>query len=155
MIEEHNELNVINLLSFRATLTQAEIQGKMKNAEKFINDNHLTIVGPKISTTYSVTQGIVPTMDLEILIPIDNAFKETVEYKFKSEFKLINALKSVHKGNPSGFNNTVMELQKYIKDKNLMPITSLYTVNVHEVNDSEDTDKFHTELYVSINPNIL
>ena len=154
MIEEHQEFHANNLLSFRASLTQAEMQKEMQNLEKFINDNNLTIVGPKISTTYSVSQGMVPTMDLEILVPIDKQFKETKEYKFKSELKLVNALKSVHKGNPQGFNNTVIELQKYIQDKKLMPITSLYTVNVHEVKSPEDMDNFNAELYISINPNI-
>ena len=155
MIEEHKEFNVNNLLSFRSSLTQDEIQNEMQNVEKFINDNNLTIVGPKISTTYSVTQGIVPTMDIEILIPIDTDFLETESYKFKPELKLINALKSVHKGNPQGFNHTVMELQKYIQDKKLITITSLYTVNISEVKNQDDIDKFHAELYVSVNPNIL
>ena len=155
MIEEHKEFNVNNLLSFRASLTQDEMQKEMQNLEKFINDNNLTVVGSKINTTYSVTQGIVPTMDIEMLIPIDKEFQETEEYKFKFELKLINALKSVHKGNPQGFNDTVMEIQKYTQDKKLMPITSLYTVNIHEVKRPDDMDKFHAELYVSINPNIF
>ena len=90
-----------------------------------------------------------------MLIPIDKEFQETEKYKFKPELKLINALKSVHKGNPQGFNDTVMEIQKYIQDKKLMPITSLYTVNIHEVKRPDDMDKFHAELYVSINPNIF
>lgn len=151
MIEEHKELNINNLLSFRASLTQDEMQ----NLEKFINDNNLTIVGPNVSTTYSVTQGIVPTMDIEILIPIDKEFQETESYKFKSELKLINALKSVHKGNPQGFNHTVIEIQKYIQDKKLISITSLYIVNIFEVKNPEDMDNFHAELYISINPNIF
>lgn len=155
MIQERNEFNINNLLSFRASLTQAEMETEMQNLEKFVNDNNLTIVGPKISTTYSVTQGIVPTMDIEILVPIDKYFQETESYKFKSELKLVNALKSVHKGNPQGFNDTVIEIQKYIQDNKLMSITSLYVVNVFEVKNSEDMDKFHAELYVSINPNIL
>jgi len=74
MIEEHQEFHANNLLSFRASLTQAEMQKEMQNLEKFINDNNLTIVGPKISTTYSVSQGIVPTMDLEILVPISSLY---------------------------------------------------------------------------------
>ena len=155
MIEEHKEFNINNLLSFRASLTQDEMQKEMQNLEKFINDNNITIVGSKINTTYSVTQGIVPTMDIEMLIPIDKEFQETEKYKFKPELKLINALKSVHKGNPQGFNDTVIEIQKYIQDNKLMSITSLYIVNVFEVKNQEDMDKFHAELYISINPNIL
>lgn len=94
-------------------------------------------------------------MDLEILVPIDKQFQETKEYKFKSELKLVNALKSVHKGNLQGFNDTVMEIQKCIEDKKAIPITSLYTVNIHEVKSPEDIDKFHAEFYIAINPNVF
>jgi len=103
MIEEHQEFHANNLLSFRASLTQAEMQKEMQNLEKFINDNNLTIVGPKISTTYSVSQGIVPTMDLEILVPI----------------------------------------------------SSLYWVNVYEVKSPNNMDNFHAELHVPINANTI
>ena len=96
MIEEHQEFHANNLLSFRASLTQAEMQKEMQNLEKFITDNNLTILGPKISTTYSVTQGMVPTMDLEILIPIDKQFQETEEYKFKSELTPNIVLKPIY-----------------------------------------------------------
>lgn len=155
MIEEHKELNFNNLLSFRAVLTQSEIQQEMDAIDKFINNSNLATLGPKISTTYSVTQGIVPTMDIGILIPVDKEFQENEKYKFKSKLRLVNALKSVYKGNPQGFNNTIMEVQNYIKDKNLMPITLFYTVNLHEFKSSDDIDKFHAELYISINPNII
>lgn len=56
----------------------------MKNIEKFIDGNNLSVVGPKISTTYSIKQSMNPVMDIEILIPIDNSFNETDNYKLKS-----------------------------------------------------------------------
>lgn len=43
----------------------------MNDIDLFIKENGLAVVGPKISTTYSVTQAMVPTMDIEILIPVD------------------------------------------------------------------------------------
>lgn len=152
MIKENQELHYKNLLSFRGKFTEKDMQKKIKKLDKFINDNNLTITGPKISTTYSLTQS---TVDLEILIPVDKEFKETDQFKFKPELKLINALKSTHKGNPQGFNNTVIEMEKYIQDKKLMPITSLYSVNVTEVTCVEDIDKFHTDIFIAINPNIF
>ena len=77
MIETCQELHLNNLLSFRKTLTQTEVQKEMNDIDSFIKENGLTIVGPKISTTYSITQAIVPTMDIEILIPVDKEFNET------------------------------------------------------------------------------
>lgn len=32
--------------------------------DKFIKDNNLNVVGQKISTTYSISQAMIPTMDL-------------------------------------------------------------------------------------------
>ena len=117
MIEECKGFSINNLLRFRASITQAEMQKELKELEKFIKDNNITIVGPKISTTYSISQGASAKMDLELLIPIDKEFKETDKYKFKPKFMIVNALKSIHKGNPQGFNNTAMEMKKYLKIK--------------------------------------
>lgn len=155
MIEIGQELYLKNLLSFRKQLTQAEVQKEMNNIENFIKENNLTIVGPKISTTYSVTQAMMPTMDIEVLIPVDKEFTETDMYKLKKEFKLTNCLKASHKGNPMTFQNTVINLQKHIQDNKLMPISSLYAINIKEAKTPEEMENFQTEAYVSINPNIL
>lgn len=102
----------------------------MNNIESFIKENNLAVVGPKISTTYSVTQVINPTMDIEFLIPVDKEFNETDIYMLKKEFKLSNCLKVSHNGNPMNFQNTLINLQKYIQDNKLVPISSLYTVSI-------------------------
>ncbi|WP_242849770.1 hypothetical protein [Clostridium sp. C8] len=53
------------------------------------------------------------------------------------------------------FQNTIINLQKHIQDNKLMPISSLYTVNIKEAKTPEEMDNFQTEAYVSISPNIL
>ena len=155
MIESGQELYLNNLLSFRKQLTQAEMQKEMNDIESFIKENGLTVVGPKISTTYSVTQAMTPTIDIEILIPVDKKITETDRYKLKKEFKLTNCLKTSHKGNPMTFQNTIMELQKYIEENKLIPISSLYTVTIRDAKTQEELDNFHSDAYISINPNIL
>ncbi|WP_072901684.1 hypothetical protein [Hathewaya proteolytica] len=77
-------------------------------------------------------------MDVEILVPIDHEFNETEEYKFKPEIQLMNCLKDSYKGNPQGFNNAVMEIQKYIAENKLIPITSMYIVTLKEVTKPEE-----------------
>lgn len=99
----------------------------MNYIDNFIKENGLKVVGPKLSTTFSVTQAMVPSMDIEILIPLDNQFNDTDKYKCKNEFKLTNCLQISHKGNPMTFQNTIMKIQKYIEDNKLMPINSLHT----------------------------
>ena len=44
----------------------------MNDIDNFIKENGLKVVGPKLSTTFSVTQAMVPSMDIEILIPLKN-----------------------------------------------------------------------------------
>ncbi|MEG0686728.1 MAG: hypothetical protein RR425_05525 [Erysipelotrichales bacterium] len=155
MIEENTFFEVDNLLSIRMNATNEELQKQLLDAYSFIKDNNLLIVGPKITTTYSIKQAMIPTMDIEILIPINTEFIDTNKYKFKSKLKLINTIKCSHKGNPQKFNDTVMNIQEYIIKNKLTPITSLYTVNINEPTSSDNMDKFHTDLYISINPNIL
>lgn len=155
MIETNQELYLKNLLSFRTTLTQSELQKEIYNIENFIKENGLNIMGPKISTTFSITQAIIPTMDIEILIPVNKDFVETNKYKLKKQFKLTNCLKVSHNGNPATFQNTVMNLQNYISANKLTPISTLYTVNIKEVKTQEEIDSFHAEAYISISPNIL
>lgn len=65
----------------------------MNDIDLFIKENGLTIVDPKISTTYSVTQVMLPTIDIEILVPVDKKFIETNMYKLNKEFNLTNCLK--------------------------------------------------------------
>lgn len=155
MIQTGQELNYKNLLSFRKLMTQDEMKKEMKYLENFLKENELKIVGPKISTTFSVNQAIVPTMDIEILIPIDGSFTETEKYKLKDIFKLTNAIKVTHKGNPQGLQQNVLLIQKYIQEKKLTPIAGLYTVNINEVTIPDEFENYEAHLYLSISPNII
>ena len=76
-------------------------------------------------------------------------------YKFKKEIKLVNCLKISHKGNPMIFQNSVMSMQKYIEENKLMPISTLYTVNIKEVKTQEEIDNYEADAYISISPNII
>lgn len=98
---------------------------------------------------------MVPSMDIEILIPINKHFTETDIYKYKKELKLVNCLKISHKGNPIIFQNSVMSMQKCIEESKLIPISTLYTVNIKEVKTQEEINTYEVYAYISINPNIF
>lgn len=155
MIKTGQELYLKNLLSFRKSMTQDEMKNEMKELESFFKEKEIEVVGHKISTTFSVSQAMVPTMDIEILIPINKEFEETSKYKIKKEFKLTNALKVNHKGNPQGMQQNILLIQKYIGEKNLIPISGLYTININEVKTVEEIDKYEADMYLAVNPNIL
>ena len=154
MIKINQELNLRNLLSFRKNLTQSELQKELIDIDSFIKENGLTVIGPKISTTYSVTQAMMPTMDIEILIPVDKTFNENHMYNLKKELKLTNCLKFEHRGNPQSMQQNILLIQQYIKDNGLIPISSLYTVNLNEVKTQDELENYEADLYLSINPNI-
>lgn len=154
MIKINQELHLKNLLSFRRNLTQSELQKELIDIDSFIKENGLTVIGPKISTTYSVTQSMMPTMDIEILIPVDKTFNENHMYNLKKELKLTNCLKFEHRGNPQSMQQNILLIQQYIKDNGLIPISSLYTVNLNEVKTQDELENYEADLYLSINPNI-
>lgn len=154
MIKNNQELHLKNLLSFRRNLTQSELQKELIDIDSFIKENGLTVIGPKISTTYSVTQAMMPTMDIEILIPVDKTFNENHMYNLKKELKLTNCLKFEHRGNPQSMQQNILLIQQYIKDNGLIPISSLYTVNLNEVKTQDELENYEADLYLSINPNI-
>lgn len=154
MIKINQELNLRNLLSFRKNLTQSELQKELIDIDSFIKENGLTVIGPKISTTYSITQSMMPTMDIEILIPVDKTFNENHMYNLKKELKLTNCLKFEHRGNPQSMQQNILLIQQYIKDNGLIPISSLYTVNLNEVKTQDELENYEADLYLSINPNI-
>jgi len=155
MITLSNEISFKNLLSFRKALTQAELQEEMKKIEEFLTKNNLKKNGPTITTTFSVNQAMIPTMDIEVLIPLEGNIPSSDTYKIKKEFKLVNALKSSHIGNPAGMQQTVISIQKYIQENNLQPITSVYNVTIKEVKSAEEMDKLHVDMYIGLNPNIV
>lgn len=151
MIKTGQELYLKNLLSFRKSMTQDE----MKELESFLKEKEIEVVGHKISTTFSVNQAMVPTMDIEILIPINKEFEETSKYKIKKEFKLTNALKVNYKGNPQGMQQNMLLMQQYIGEKKLIPISGLYTINIQEVKTAEEIDNYEADMYLAVSPNIL
>ncbi|WP_286906809.1 transcriptional regulator [Clostridium sp. UBA1652] len=155
MITLDNELEFENLLSFRSKVTQQELQEEMKSIELFMKTNSLKKVGPTITTTYAIQQAMIPTMDIEVLIPIEGQPVSNNRYIFKDKFRLVNALKISHKGNPVLLQQTVSEVQKFIQDKKLQPITSLYNVTIKEAKTPEEINNVQIDMYIGVNPNII
>ena len=155
MIETGQSLHVKNLLSFRKVMSQDQMEEENKKLFDFIEDQKLKIVGPKISTTHFINQSGQGSIDMEILIPVDKTFEEREDYKLKKELKLVNCLSVAHIGNPADFQKKVLELQKYIKDNKLTPISNLYTLSLRDPEAKTGEAKFQAICYISINPNIL
>lgn len=94
-------------------------------------------------------------MDIEVLIPLDKKIATYSDFKFKPLFRLNNAVKIRHEGNPAMLQNSANELMQYINSHDLMPITAGYNVTVREPASQNDVDNMIVDMYVGVCDNIL
>lgn len=155
-ITENTVLEMSNVLSYRNKSTQRQLAIASKEIEELLKNNGAKKVGASVSTTFLIdTTGAEPMLDVEILIPIDKVISVSAPYVIKPVFRLRNAIKIRHKGNPALLQNTANELMKYIKNKGLMPITSGYNVTVQEPAGPTDIDNLIVDIYIGVSDNIL
>ena len=152
MIEiiENQTLEVENLLSFRGNVTQAEMATIGKEMEEAVNGAGAKRIGSPITATYGVEGEKV---DVELLLPIDKKIESIGNYTYKEKIKIVNAVVAKYVGNPTGLQNACNELNQYIIEHKLVPITVGYngTKKINPMN-MEETE---IEVYVGISPNIL
>ena len=53
---------------------------------------------------------------IEFLIPVDKRFSSNKHYRYKPEFKLVNAIRTRHYGSFDSIQNKVEELKEYIQN---------------------------------------
>ncbi len=132
-ITEGNTLEMTNVLLYKGKKTQQEIaalMNEMNEMNEIIKNNGAEKVGPAVSATFAATDNSV--MDIEVMVPLDRMISVPPKFKMKPVFKLTNAVKIRHEGNPAGLQNSGNALMKYISDNNLTPITAGYNVTVNE-----------------------
>lgn len=121
----------------------------MDNIGKVIKENNANKNGYVVTSTFAIevvdNQQI---MDIKILVPLDKEITVPDGYVFKKQFKLTNAVKIRHEGNPALMQSSANELTKYISDKGLTPITSGYNVTVKEPTSQADIDNMIVDIYV-------
>lgn len=155
-ISEHMTLEMKNLLSFRAKMTQQEFAAKATEFESVIAAAGAKKSGPVVTATFSVEQGALgPVMDTEFLIPLDKAIAAPVGYVWKPHFLLTNAVMVKHVGHPSGMQETVNALNAYIAEHQLVPITPGYNVTVKDARTPLELNEMVVDIYVGISPNTL
>ena len=155
-IHERQTLEMRNVLSYRSRMTQQQLQIKAQEIEAIISTAGTTRDGHTVTTTFSIEPQATGTiLDTEILVPLDREIVAPEGYKFKPHFLLTNAVMIKHIGHPSGLQQTIDELNTYIADRRLVPITSGYNVTVKEIKSISEIDKMEIDIYVGISPNIL
>ncbi len=156
MIELNQTYEMNNVISYRAKMTQQEMNDTMNRLGAFIKDSGLTKNGCVTTTTFSVENvSGAQLMDIEILCPVDKACSVPQGFTFKPKFRLTNAAKITHKGSPANMQNSVNELVGYLNQNKLTPITSLYNVTVNEPKSPADIDGTVVDMYIGVSNNIL
>lgn len=149
-IKQKQVLEVHNVLSFRGKIKSAELESIGKDMELKAKGAGAKKVGNPITATFGIEGDI---LDIELLMPLDREIESLNAYSFKEKFKLVNALVGVYKGNPIGLQKACDELNQYMIDNQMQPITVGY--NVTEYVDPTDIGNTQISVYVGISPNIL
>ena len=149
-IKENQELNVTNVLSYRGKVKQSEIENIGKEMECYIQNAGAKRVCNPITATYAFEEDEI---DLELLIPIDTIIGSTDRFVFKNQIKIVNAVVAFYKGHPMGLQDACNQLNQYIMEHSLQPITVGY--NVTKKTDMLNPGNTEIDVYVGISPNIL
>ncbi len=149
-IKEQQELNVENVLSYRGKIKQAELENKGKEMESLIQKSGAKRAGNPITATFAVEGEAI---DMELLIPIDRSIESTEQFVFKKQIKIVNAVVASYKGHPMGLQDACNQLNQYIIQQHLQPITVGY--NVTKKTDMLNPENTEIDVYVGISPNIL
>ncbi len=156
LILEGQTLEMYNVLSYRAKLTQQQMAMKIKELDEKLREKGVKRTANPVTTTYSVEEGIHgPIMDVEFLLPLDQKVTLPEGCVWKSHFLLTNALVARHTGNPDNIQLTINALNAYMAEQHLIPITSGYNVTVKGAKTSLELNEMIVDIYVGINPNIL
>lgn len=149
-IKENQELNVANVLSYKGKVKQAELENVGKEMESYIQKAGAKRVGNPTTATYAVEGDMI---DIELLMPIDKSIDSTDKFVFKNQIKIVNAVVACYKGHPLGLQEACNQLNQYIVEHKLQPITVGY--NVTKKTDMLDPENTEIDVYVGISPNIL
>jgi len=153
-IETGVTLEVKNLISTRVNGTQAEIGVRMQEMAEYVKAHGASKNGFPITATYAVDPA-TQAMDMEVYIPIDAEVPSSDKFIFKPRLYLANCLRYSYKGNPMLLEQSIINLNQYIADNKLTPMTVGFNVAKHQATSQEDLDKFEVDIYISVSPNIL
>lgn len=155
-IIENVKLEMNNVLSFKGEITQQEMVYVMKEIEQIIAENTAQKNGSIVTATFDVRKDMgQPVMAVEILIPLNKVINPPGGYTFKPVFRLNNAIKVIHQGNPAKLQESANELMKHIERKGLMAITPGYNITLNTPQSKENFEEFQAEIYVGVCDNIL
>ena len=140
MVIEHQMLNHEYILSYQTKVDNKIIPDMLKSMKENISVIGLETCGNIIITKHD---GIT-----EFLIPVDRKFEGNQHYVFKPGFKLVNAARQRYYGSFDNIDTGLKELNSYIFENSLTPITNFYIMEV-------DLDNNVYDIFIGISENVL
>ena len=140
MVIEHQMLNYEYVLSYQTKVNDKIIPEMIKSIKENISVINLKICGNIIITKRNDIT--------EFLIPVDRKFEGNQHYMFKPGFKLVNAVRHRYYGSFCDIDTGLKELNSYISENSLTPITNSYIMEV-------DPDNSVYDIFIGISENVL
>lgn len=137
---EHQYLHYKNVLVYETEVDPEIISGIVKGIPNSLSVLGLQLHG-KIIMTYKGNC-------MEFIIPVNESFPSNRHYQFKTEFKLVNAVRSRHYGSFLNIGDKVEELYTYIAERSLQSITQPYFI-------VRDIQNGIFDVYIGISENVL
>ena len=132
---EHQFLHYRNVLSYITQIDDDDIGVK----------NNICVLDLKLNGKIVFTK---KDNFMEFVIPVNKKFTSNQHYEFKSEFKLVNAVRVRHYGSFSTIKNKVDDLKAYIEEHSLTPVTQPYYM-------IQDCKNEIYDVFIGISENIL
>lgn len=140
MVVEHQTISAEQILSYCTDVNDDKIPQMLKSIKENISVLGFQICGNIIVAKHNSF--------IELLIPVDREFESTDDYEFKKRIKLVNAVRLRHYDSFCSIQKSLVELNSYISQNNLLPITSPYIV------ERTDSDRAY-DVYIGISENIV
>ena len=120
-IVEHQYLHYKNVLCFEMQLDYGEIEDFAQRIDYSLDVLDLSRDGKIVITQKSPF--------LEFLIPVDKQFSSSKHYRYKPEFKLVNAIRTRHYGSFRQYSKQKWRsLRSIIQDQSFLPATPPYFI---------------------------
>lgn len=128
------------VLSYQTKVDDKMIPNMLSSIRKNISVIDLEICGNIILTKRNGTT--------EFLIPVDRRFEGSQHYVFKPGFKLVNAVRQRYYGSFDNIDTGLKELNSYISEHSLTPITLPYIMEI-------DSDNGVYDIFIGMSENVL
>ena len=117
---EHQYLHYRNVLVCKMPFDTSLITDFLNKISENLSVIDLNLNGKIVMTSDS--------SNMEFNIPVNKSFFGNSHYQYKSEFKLVNAIRARHYGSLDNIEETIIELNEYIQENSLVPITNPYFI---------------------------